>query len=179
LTLTTQYKNGYCQPGTLNFRITGADARYLTEHGDKLKEIAKQFTKDYLAGHTGLKCLRKDLPFGRLTNSGVVSYINYPCSYMIDPTSNKDLTKGETECRRYIKQFFYYMKNNFRGFENIELASIAPEIGFRVGRRIEGKYILTHEDIEADKCFEDSVCVFPRMYDMLAPGRQYARRWRT
>jgi hypothetical protein len=61
------------------------------------------------------------------------------------------------------------MKNNFHGFENIELASIAPEIGFRDGRRIEGKYILTHEDIEADRRFDDSVCVFPRMYDMLAP----------
>ncbi|MDR2078124.1 MAG: FAD-dependent oxidoreductase, partial [Treponema sp.] len=162
-------KDGYCQPGTLNFRVAGVDARYLSEQGDKLKEIGKKFQKDYLAGRTGLDCKRKDLPFGRLTNAGLISYINYPCSYMIDPTSNIDLSRGETECRKYIKQFMKYMRNNFHGFESIELASIAPEIGFRDSRRIRGKYCLTHEDIEAGRQFDDGICVFPRMYDMLSP----------
>ncbi|GHV72527.1 membrane protein [Spirochaetia bacterium] len=162
-------KDGYCQPGTLNFRIAGLDARALTEGGDKLKEIAKQFTQDYLAGKTGLDCKRKDLPFGRLTSAGIISYINYPCSYMIDPTSNVDLTKGEIECRGYIKQFYGYMKDHFPGFEKIEIASIAPEIGFRDSRRIQGKYTLTHEDIEGSKTFDDVICIFPRMYDMLSP----------
>ena len=161
--------DGYCQPGTLNFSIAGVDAKFLTENGDKLRELANSFRREYLAGKTKLDCLRKDLPFGRLTNAGLISYINYPTTYMIDPTSNSDLTKGEMDCRKYIKQFFYYMKNNFHGFENAEIASIAPEIGFRDGRRIMGKYVLSHEDIEAGKTFEDSICVFPRMYDMLAP----------
>jgi hypothetical protein len=162
-------KDGFCQPGTLNFRVAGVDARYLSEQGDKLKEIGRKFEKDYLSGRTGLDCKRKDLPFGRLTNAGMISYINYPCSYMIDPTSNVDLSRGEVECRKYIKQFMKYMRNNFHGFEGIELASIAPEIGFRDSRRIEGKYCLTHQDIEAGKQFDDVICVFPRMYDMLSP----------
>jgi hypothetical protein len=162
-------KDGYCQPGTLNFRVVGADARYLSEPGDKLKEIGKKFEREYLSGRTGLDCKRKDLPFGRLTSAGMISYINYPCSYMIDPTSSADLSRGEIECRKYIKQFMKYMRNNIHGFEHIELASIAPEIGFRDSRRIEGKYCLTHQDIEANKQFDDVVCVFPRMYDMLSP----------
>jgi hypothetical protein len=162
-------KDGYCQPGTLNFRIAGVDVKAVTEGRDKLKEIGKQFTEDYLAGRTGLDCLRKDLPFGRLTAAGLISYINYPCSYMIDPTSNIDLTKGEIECRRYIKQFYYYMKEHFAGFEKIEIASIAPEIGFRDSRRITGKYTLTHGDIEQNKIWDDTICVFPRLYDMLSP----------
>lgn len=162
-------KDGFCQPGTLNFRIAGVDARYLSEQGDKLKEISRQFEKDYLSGRTGLACKRKDLPFGRLTRAGMISYINYPCSYMIDPTSNVDLSVGEVECRKYIKQFMKYMRNNFHGFEDIELAAIAPEIGFRDSRRIEGKYRLTHWDIEKNTRFDDAICVFPRMYDMLSP----------
>ncbi|MDR1970747.1 MAG: FAD-dependent oxidoreductase [Treponema sp.] len=162
-------KDGYCQPGTLNFRIAGVDARYLSENGDKLKDIGRKFEKDYLSGRTGLECKRKDLPFGRLTRAGMLSYINYPCSYKIDPTSSADLSRGERECRRYIKQFMNYMRNNFHGFEGIELASIAPEIGFRDSRRIEGKYCLSRQDIEADRQFEDAICVFPRMYDMLSP----------
>jgi hypothetical protein len=161
--------DGYCQPGTLNFRVAGVDTHYLMDNGDKLREIGKKFEKDYLSGRTGLTCIRKDLPFGRLTRAGMISYINYPCSYMIDPTSNVDLSRGEIECRAYIKQFLKYMRNNIRGFEDIELVSIAPEIGFRDSRRIEGKYCLTHQDIEAGRRFDDAICVFPRMYDMLAP----------
>jgi hypothetical protein len=162
-------KDGYCQPGTLNFRIAGADVKKLSENGDMLKKIAKQFTQDYLAGKTGLECKRKDLPFGRLTGAGIISYVNYPCEYMIDPTTNTGLTQGETACRRYIKQMYHYMKEHFPGFEHTEIAAIAPEIGFRDSRRIEGKYTLTHEDIEARRNFDDRICIFPRMYDMLAP----------
>jgi ribulose 1,5-bisphosphate synthetase/thiazole synthase len=161
--------DGYCQPGTLNFRIAGVDVQTLAGEGDLLKKIGKQFEQDYLAGKTGLACKRKDLPFGRLTQAGILSYINYPCEYMIDPTSNIGLTQGETACRRYIKEMYRYMKAHFPGFERIEIAAIAPEIGFRDSRRMQGKYVLTHEDIEARKTFDDVICLFPRMYDMLAP----------
>jgi len=58
---------------------------------------------------------------------------------------------------------------NLGGFEGLELVSIAPELGFRDSRRIEGKYTLTTEDIESNKSFDDTICVFPRVYDMLAP----------
>jgi hypothetical protein len=162
-------KDGFCMPGTLNFRVVGVDVKKLTEGGDQLKAIGNQFYKDYNAGITGLDCLRQDIPFGRLTSAGVISYINYPCAYKLDPTSNVDLSKGEAECRRYIKQVYAYMKSRFPGFENAEIASIAPEIGFRDSRRIKGLYTLTHEDIESNKTFDDTICYFPRIYDMLAP----------
>jgi hypothetical protein len=162
-------RDGYCQPGTLNFRIAGVNVKTLTEQGDLLKKIGKQFEQDYLAGSTNLTCKRKDLPFGRLTQGGLISYINYPCEYMIDPTGPAGLTQGEIACRGYIKEMYHYMKEHFPGFENIEIAAIAPEIGFRDSRRIQGKYTLTHEDIETNKTFEDTVCLLPRMYDMLSP----------
>lgn len=161
--------DGLCQPGTTNFRIVGVDVDKLTEGGDKLKEIEKKFREDYKAGVTGLHCKRQDIPFGRLTPAGQISYINYPCAYEIDPTDVEDLTRGEIECRRYIKEFYEYAKNHFEGFENIEISSIAPEIGFRDSRRIKGLYRLTRDDIEAQVKFEDAIAVYPRIYDMLAP----------
>jgi hypothetical protein len=88
---------------------------------------------------------------------------------MIDPTSSFDLTKGEIECRRYIKQIVSWMRKNLKGFEGLEITAIAPELGFRDSRRIEGKYTLTMDDIESEKSFDDTICVFPRFYDMLAP----------
>jgi hypothetical protein len=165
-------RDGYCQPGTLNFRLAGVDAGYFGKgppEKDIFKAIDRQFQKDYDAGRIKLDCKRREMIFGRLTKGGQIGGVNYPCSYMIDPTSNIDLTKGEMECRQYIKQVVRWMKENLEGFQHIEISSIAPELGFRDSRRIEGKYILTKEDIETNRSFEDTICVFPRMYDMLAP----------
>ena len=53
--------------------------------------------------------------------------------------------------------------------KNIEIASIAPEIGFRDSRRIEGLYKLTIDDMESNRHFDDVIAVFPRFYDMLSP----------
>ena len=64
---------------------------------------------------------------GRLTNGGVIGSVNYPCSYMIDPADSVDLTKGEIEWRRYIKQILSWMRVNLGGFEGIEPVSIALE----------------------------------------------------
>jgi len=165
-------KDGYCQPGTLNLRIAGVDANFFAKgpaDKDILKAIDKKFQKDYDDGKINLDCKRRELIMGRLTRGGVIGGLNYPCAYMIDPTSSADLTKGEIECRQYIKQILNWMRVNLDGFENVELVSIAPEIGFRDSRRIEGKYTLTTEDIESSKQFDDTICIFPRIYDMLAP----------
>ncbi|MBH1940112.1 FAD-dependent oxidoreductase [Mobilitalea sibirica] len=161
--------DGLCQPGTVNFRLAGADVNKLTGEVDQLKVIGKRFNQDYRAGKTGLSCKRQDLPFGRLTPGGQITYVNYPCAYKIDPTDVEGLTRGELECRQYIMEFYEYAKKNFEGFENIELASIAPEIGFRDSRRIKGLYRLTKEDIEAQRVFDDAIALYPRIYDMLAP----------
>jgi len=163
-------KDGLCQPGTVNFRIAGVDSEKLSRDGvDHLRSIGAQFRLDYRAGITGLSCKRQDIPFGRLTPGGQVTYINYPCAYGLDPTHFADLSKGEMECRQYILEILDYMRKNFEGFENAELSSIATEIGFRDSRRIHGEYMLTIEDMEANKHFDDVIAVYPRFYDMLAP----------
>lgn len=164
--------DGRCQPGTVNFRVAGADSQLLSDGYDHLKEIMKRFHEDYRAGKTGLRCYRQDIPFGRLTPGGQVSYINYACAYGIDPTDIDDLTRGEIECREYILEIYHYMKENFEGMQNIEIASIAPEIGFRDSRRIKGEYELTEDDIETGKQFDDAILEYPRFYDMLTPDEK-------
>lgn len=161
--------DGMCQPGTVNVRIAGVDIDKFTGYPDKLKELGQKFRADYRAGKTGLSCKRQDLPAGRLTPAGMISYLNYACAYGLDPTSPDDLTRGEMECRRYIMELYDYLKNNVDGMQNIEIASIAPEIGFRDSRRIQGLYRLTKDDIEAEKNFDDAVVRYPRIYDMLSP----------
>lgn len=162
-------KDGLCQPGTVSLRLAGADTKALIKNGDRLSEIGRIFKEDYRAGKTGLACKRQDLPFGRLTKGGQISYVNYSCVYAIDPTDIAGLTKGELDCRQYIMDIYRYLKTHFEELKDIEIASIAPEIGFRDSRRIEGRYKLSIEDMESGKHFEDVIAVFPRFYDMLAP----------
>ena len=161
--------DGLCQPGTVSVRLAGADPKVLLENGDMLSEIGRVFKQDYRAGKTGLACKRQDLPFGRLTNGGQISYVNYACAYGIDPTDISDLTRGEIECRKYDIDIWKYLKTHFEALKNIEIASIAPEIGFRDSRRIEGLYKLTIDDMESNRHFDDVIAVFPRFYDMLSP----------
>ena len=158
-----------CQPGTVSVRLAGADTARLLRDGDGLKALSRRFHEEYRAGKTGLPCYRQDLPFGRLTAAGIVSYANYACAYGLDPTDPDDLTRGEQECRRYILDLYRYLKANYPGFEQAEIASMSPEIGFRDSRRIRGEYRLTIDDMESGKHFDDCIALYPRFYDMLAP----------
>lgn len=158
-----------CQPGTVSVRLAGADPIRLLLNGDGLSEISRRFHQEYRAGVTGLPCFRQDLPLGRLTQAGIVSYVNYACSYGIDPTDIDGLTRGEQECRHFILDIYRYMKAAYPGLEKAEIASMSPEIGFRDSRRIHGLYRLTIEDMETQRHFDDCVAVYPRFYDMLTP----------
>lgn len=162
-------EDGLCQPGTVSVRVTGVDPQNLLKNGDRLSEIGRQFHNDYKAGKTGLTCKRQDLPFGRLTRAGQISYLNYACEYFLDPTDSEDLTKGEMNCRKYNLELIDYLKKNYVEFKNIEITSFSPEIGFRDSRRIEGLYTLTIEDCEQMRHFDDVISIFPRFYDMLSP----------
>jgi hypothetical protein len=73
------------------------------------------------------------------------------------------------ECREYILEIVEYMRSHFPGFERVELASIAPEIGFRDSRRIHGDYRLTIDDVLTSRHFDDAIAVFPQFFDMLSP----------
>lgn len=165
-------KDGLCQPGTVSVRFAGADMSKLASDPERIARISQDFRRRYRAGETGLACKRQDLPFGRLTPGGQITYANYACVYGIDPTDVKDLSKGELECRGYIMDLYYYLKENYEELRNIEITSIAPEIGFRDSRRIMGQYHLTIDDMESNRQFEDVIAVFPRFYDMLAPDAE-------
>jgi len=166
-------KDGLTQPGTLSFRVAGVDAATLLQDGkDVLKRLGADYKKDYRAGKTGLNCKRQDLPFGRLTPGGQVSYLNYACVYGIDSTDIVGMSQGEQESRVYIQEMLDYMRANMPGFERAELSSIATEVSFRDSRRIRGKYHLTIDDLTSTRHFDDCIAVYPQFYDMLSPDAQ-------
>lgn len=158
--------DGLCQPGTLNFRLCGVDVEKVIERGAQYySDILRKVQADE---SFKLSCPRKSAPMGRITSSGMVSYINFSDVYKIDPTNVEDITKGEIIARRQIMEFIEFIRKYWDGFENCVLVSFAPIIGFRDSRRIVGEYTLTSKDIENGNYFSDEVVRYPRFYDMLS-----------
>jgi hypothetical protein len=167
-------QDGLCMGGTTNFRVAGVNTERILQYENDLSTVGEMYRQAVRRGETKeVENPREYPPMGRLTPGGQVTYINYADVHNINPLKIEDLTKAEIKARRITLQMYNYLKNHYEGFENSELSAIAPEMGFRDSRRIQGLYKLTKEDIEADKSFEDGIAVFPRFYDYFSQdGKQ-------
>lgn len=63
----------------------------------------------------------------------------------------------EVESRDRVGLVYLFLRNNIEAFKHSELNSVASELGIRIGRRTEGKYTLTKEDVLQSKRFDDVV----------------------
>lgn len=70
-----------------------------------------------------------------------------------------ELSYGEVEGRRQCWDVFEFIKRVTPGFEHAYIVEIAPQIGIRETRRIEGEYQLTEHDILGCRDFPDSIGV--------------------
>jgi len=83
----------------------------------------------------------------------------------------RELTEGELEGRRQIAEYFRFMKAEVPGFARSAIVEIAPQVGIRETRRIEGLYALTGEDILSSASFDDSIGINAWPMEMHADGR--------
>ena len=71
----------------------------------------------------------------------------------------RELSEGEVEGRRQIREYVRFLKAEVPGFEASSIVDIAPQVGIRETRRIAGLYALEGEDILGSARFEDSIGV--------------------
>lgn len=83
----------------------------------------------------------------------------------------RELTEGELEGRRQIAEYFRFMKAEVPGFAHSAIVEIAPQVGIRETRRIEGLYALAGEDILSSARFDDSIGINAWPMEMHADGR--------
>ena len=69
----------------------------------------------------------------------------------------RELSEGELEGRRQIVEYFRFLKAEVPGFEQSAIVEIAPQVGIRETRRVEGLYALTGEDILSSARFDDCI----------------------
>ncbi len=77
----------------------------------------------------------------------------------MDGTDALQLSAGEVEGRRQVRDFFAFLREQMPGFENAYLLEIAPQVGIRETRRLIGRTVLEGEHVLGCADFDDSIGV--------------------
>jgi hypothetical protein len=116
---------------------------------------------------------------------GVV-WCNCPHMPGLDGLSVTDLTKAEVDGRRRMIRLVDYARAKLPGFEKAYINDFAPQTGVRQTRQLEGRYVVTKEDVVRRRHFADSVArgrdyytpyraLLPKNLDgLLVAGRHYS-----
>jgi hypothetical protein len=99
---------------------------------------------------------------------GVV-WCNCPHMAGFDGLSVEDLTRADFKGRERIADLVAFIREKVPGFANAVVIDVAPQIGVRTSRLLEGEYVMTKEDVASRRHFADSV----------ARGRDYYYPYRT
>ncbi|MBX5436691.1 MAG: FAD-dependent oxidoreductase [Alicyclobacillaceae bacterium] len=88
-----------------------------------------------------------------------MTQIKNPDGSAVDGTDVEELSYGEIEGRRQIKDMFAFIRSRAPGFEHAYIVDIATQIGIRETRRIVGEYQLSEHDIVNCADFPDAIGV--------------------
>src|SRR5205807_579555 len=103
-----------------------------------------------------------------------------------DALSVGDMTAAELEGRRRIASLMAFARAELPGFAHCYLVDVAPQLGVRQTRLLEGEYVVTKQDVLERRHFPDTVCrgrdyytpyraLLPRNVDQLiVAGRHYS-----
>lgn len=100
-----------------------------------------------------------------------VTQIRNAAGSAMDATDARQLSEGELEGRRQITEYFRFLRNEVPGFEQSAIVDIAPQVGIRETRRIQGLYALSGEDILSSARFDDAIGVNAWPMELHAEGR--------
>ncbi len=79
-------------------------------------------------------------------------------AYGVDITSGDELTNAEIDIRtNQLPGILKFMKKYVPGFADCHLIYTAPLMGSRESRRLDGQYVMNHDDIMRNAHFEDSI----------------------
>jgi hypothetical protein len=117
--------------------------------------------------------------------TGVV-WCNCPHMTGYDALRVEDMTAAELEGRRRIASVIAFARAELPGFARCQLIDVAPQLGVRQSRLLEGEYVITREDVLERRHFSDTVCrgrdyytpyraLLPRgVEQLIVAGRHYS-----
>jgi hypothetical protein len=139
----------------LVFRLGNCDYQGYCDFKESEPQKHQELMKE-LAGVAGTRLL--PLPSPRNDVMWVNNWIPD-----LDCTNVEDLTRLEVEMRKIMRRGHDFMKKNIPTFENSFILDTASQTGTRGSRRLIGEYVITEEDFQSEKKFDDTIAVFPRL----------------
>ena len=179
-------KDNLCQPVTMNFKLADVDIKQIKEYIKCNPEDCSETSIDLLDKAPRLsmggfeKILSKGRKNGEITfsrecvllfetnNPGEV-IVNTTRIQKVNPINPWEISKAETEGRRQSLELFHFMKNKVPGFAHAVMLYSGPNIGVRESRKIIGNYVLTANDLLAEKHFDDEIACGGYPIDVHSP----------
>ncbi|TFD59675.1 FAD-dependent oxidoreductase [Cryobacterium sp. Hh7] len=143
---------------SLMFRINGVDP---VEAGEAWKTVQRLMEEAEAAGtHT----FPRKKPIVRPQRNPLewranLTQLHNDDGSPVDGTDVHQLTRGEIQGRQQVKDTFAFIRDRTPGFQNSYVVDIAPQIGIRETRRINGLYQLTESDVLDCVDFDDTIGV--------------------
>jgi hypothetical protein len=137
---------------TLVHRYGGIDLDRWTAFQQQEPSQAKQLNhhvREIYGGSWDRWWLRTTLP-------GVV-WVNAPHMVGYDAVDSDDLTKATIEARQRIWKAYEFIKGHLPGWERCFLIDTCAELGMRQSRLLQGRYVVTKDDVQHGTRFPDSI----------------------
>lgn len=133
-------ESGVPQPGTLMFEVDGVSDEGYNAHAKRP------------GGPTGA------VKAYRTPEEGVYK-INHLRVFNTDAADSASMTRAHMEARRQVLESYQVLRKT-PGFENARITQVAPVLGVRESRHIEGKYKVTVTDVSGGTKFEDRIATY-------------------
>lgn len=129
---------GVPQPGTLMFEVDNVSDEEYDAYGKRPKMPVKAY---------------------RTPTKGIYK-VNHLRVFDTDAADSRSMTAAHMEARRQVLDSYRVLHDETPGFENARLTQVAPVLGVRESRHIEGKYKITVEDVSGGTKFDDRICAY-------------------
>ena len=136
---------------TTTVRLANVDTKLARSFSlAKMRDLINTARQDgYELPHDDIHVHRMTFPGGAL---GLMTRI--PIASLTDPW---EVSHAEVSGRHQAVEYVRFLRDRVPGYERSALIGFSPAIGIRESRRILGAYILTREDLESGRSFDDVV----------------------
>lgn len=145
--------DGFCQPMTTCFRVSGVDV-------DKFKEERPELQQKYKAAREQGKIInpRENILVFFGPGEGILHF-NTTRIVKHDPTDPFDVSRAEMLARKQINEMLVFLKENSSAFKHSSLVYVANHIGVRESRKLKGAHVLTVDELKNCVKFEDRIAL--------------------
>jgi glycine/D-amino acid oxidase-like deaminating enzyme len=106
----------------------------------------------------------------QMTEKGVMM-LNTTRVCGIDGTDGESITRGMQRGREEIEWLIGFLREHMPGFSDVRVKSIAPMLGVRETRRIDGEYRLSVEELMKEERFPDTIGFSTYGWDLADPKK--------